>query len=56
MSAIDWKKGAADVMPFLERPNEVALLTYENLEKLLGNCPINAKGITAKRGPGGERM
>jgi hypothetical protein len=38
LSAIDWKKGAADVMPFLERPNEVGLLTQENFKKLLGIC------------------
>jgi hypothetical protein len=33
---IDWKKSVADVKPFLERSNEVALLTQENFEKLLG--------------------
>ena len=34
---IDWKKSVADVKPFLERSNEVALLTQENFEKLLGS-------------------
>jgi predicted nucleotidyltransferase component of viral defense system len=33
---IDWKKSVTDVTPFLERSNEVALLTKENFEKLLG--------------------
>lgn len=33
---IDWKKSVADVKPFLERSNEVELLTQENFEKLLG--------------------
>jgi hypothetical protein len=32
---IDWKRSAADVSPFLERANEVELLTRENFEKLL---------------------
>jgi hypothetical protein len=36
---IDWKKSVADVRPFLERSNEVALLTQENFEKLLGCSP-----------------
>jgi len=33
---IDWKKSVADVKPFLERSSEIALLTPENFEKLLG--------------------
>ncbi len=33
---IDWKKSVADVKPFLERSDEVALLNQENFEKLLG--------------------
>lgn len=33
---IGWEKSVADVKPFLERSNEVALLTQENFEKLLG--------------------
>jgi predicted nucleotidyltransferase component of viral defense system len=33
---IDWKKSASDVAPFLERSNEVGLLTQENFERLLG--------------------
>jgi predicted nucleotidyltransferase component of viral defense system len=33
---IDWRKAAGDVAPFLERSNEVALLTRENFERLLG--------------------
>ena len=36
---IDWKKSVADVKPFLERSNEVALLTQENIEKLL-SCSL----------------
>ena len=36
---IDWKKSVTDVKPFLERSNEVALLTQENFEKLLGCSP-----------------
>lgn len=36
---IDWKKSVADVKPFLERSNEVALLTRENFEKLL-SCSL----------------
>jgi hypothetical protein len=37
LEAIDWKKSASDVRPFLERPHEVALITQENFEKLLGS-------------------
>ncbi len=36
LRSVDWKKSVADVKPFLERSNEVALLTAENFEKLLG--------------------
>lgn len=36
---IDWKKSVADVRPFLERSNEVALLTQENFETLL-DCSL----------------
>ena len=36
LGKIDWKKSTYDVKPFLERSNEVALLTAENIEKLLG--------------------
>lgn len=36
---IDWKKSVADVKPFLESSNEVALLTQENFEKLL-SCSL----------------
>jgi len=36
LGKIDWKKSTYDVKPFLERSNEVALLTAENFEKLLG--------------------
>jgi hypothetical protein len=39
LGKIDWKKSVADVKPFLERSNEVALLTQENFEKLLGCSP-----------------
>jgi hypothetical protein len=35
LGKIDWKKSVADVKPFLERSDEVALLTQENFEKLL---------------------
>jgi predicted nucleotidyltransferase component of viral defense system len=33
---IDWKRSVVDVKPFLERANDVDLLTRENFEKLLG--------------------
>ena len=36
LRSIDWKKSVADVKAFLERSNEVGLLTQENFEKLLG--------------------
>jgi len=39
LGAIDWKKSASDVKPFLERSDEVDLLTQENFEKLLGCSP-----------------
>jgi len=35
LGRIDWKKSVADVKPFLERTNEVDLLTKENFERLL---------------------
>ena len=37
LGAIDWKKSASDVRLFLERPHEVALITQENFEQLLGS-------------------
>jgi predicted nucleotidyltransferase component of viral defense system len=40
LGRIDWKKSASDVAPFLERSNEVALLTQENFERLLG-CSLH---------------
>jgi hypothetical protein len=39
LRSVDWMKSVADVKPFLERSNEVALLTQENFEKLL-NCSL----------------
>lgn len=39
LRSIDWKKSVADVKPFLERSEEVALLTHENFETLLGCSP-----------------
>jgi hypothetical protein len=36
MEKIDWKRRIADVKPFLEKSNEVALLNHENFSKLLG--------------------
>jgi hypothetical protein len=36
LGKIDWKKSANDVKPFLERSSEVALLTQENFERILG--------------------
>ena len=33
---IDWKRSIADVKPFLERANDVDLLTRENFERLMG--------------------
>jgi hypothetical protein len=39
LRSVDWKKSIADVKPFLERPNEVTLLTQENFEKLL-SCSL----------------
>ncbi|MEA3441853.1 MAG: nucleotidyl transferase AbiEii/AbiGii toxin family protein [Chloroflexota bacterium] len=35
LSGIDWMESAADVRPFLERGNEIDLLTRENFKKLL---------------------
>ena len=35
LSGIDWKQSAADISPFLEKANEVDLLTRENFKKLL---------------------
>jgi hypothetical protein len=37
LRVMDWKRSAADVHPFLERPHEAALLTQENFENLLGS-------------------
>ena len=37
LGKIDWKRGVTDVKPFLERANDVDLLTRENFEKLLGS-------------------
>jgi predicted nucleotidyltransferase component of viral defense system len=37
LGAIDWKKSVSDVSPFLERSQEVAILTKETFEKLLGS-------------------
>jgi hypothetical protein len=37
LGAINWKKSASDVRPFLERPHEVALILQDNFEKLLGS-------------------
>ena len=39
LGKIDWKNAVADVKPFLERVDEVELLTPGNFEKLL-NCSI----------------
>jgi hypothetical protein len=36
LQQLDWPAALADVHPFLERPPELALLTLENLWKLLG--------------------
>ena len=36
LGKIDWKRAVADVRPFLERTNEVDLLTRETFEKLMG--------------------
>ena len=40
LGKIDWKKSVGDVTPFLERSTEVALLTQENFERLLG-CSLH---------------
>lgn len=37
LERIDWTRVAADVRPFLERGDEVELLTRENIRKLLGD-------------------
>ena len=39
LGKIDWKNSVADVKPFLERTNDIELLTPENFEKLL-NCSL----------------
>jgi len=36
---VDWKVIVTDVRPFLEKANDVDLLTRENFEKLLGRSP-----------------
>jgi predicted nucleotidyltransferase component of viral defense system len=36
LGKIDWKRSVVDVKPFLERANDVDLLTRENFEKLMG--------------------
>lgn len=43
LGKLDWKKTVADVKPFLERADEVKLLTKENLGKLLG-CSLDQSG------------
>ena len=35
LEGIDWKKGNADVRPFLERADELELLTQDNFYRLL---------------------
>jgi hypothetical protein len=35
LGGLDWKEIRADVTPFLERPEELALLTKENVLKLV---------------------
>ncbi|MCX8062470.1 MAG: nucleotidyl transferase AbiEii/AbiGii toxin family protein [Anaerolineales bacterium] len=39
LQALDWKRAVSDVKPFLERPDDVLLLSRENFEKLLGCSP-----------------
>ena len=36
LSAIDWQQAVADVRPFIERSEELEMLTLPNLKKLLG--------------------
>jgi len=36
LNAIDWRQALADVRPFIERSEELDLLTLLNLKKLLG--------------------
>jgi hypothetical protein len=35
LKSLDWKTALADVHPFLERPNEIDLLTIANFARLL---------------------
>jgi hypothetical protein len=40
LRVLDWHKAVADVRPFIERRQELELLTLPNLEKLLGRSPV----------------
>lgn len=40
LGALDWHKAIADVRPFIERRQDLELLTLPNLEKLLGKSPV----------------
>jgi hypothetical protein len=35
LKSLDWKLALADVRPFLERPEEIDLLTVDNMRRLL---------------------
>jgi predicted nucleotidyltransferase component of viral defense system len=35
LESLDWSKGRSDMLPFLERPKEIELLTLENFVRLL---------------------
>jgi len=39
ISALDWKKVLADLQPFVERKNDLLMLTMENMVALLKKSP-----------------
>ena len=48
LGKIDWKNAVADVKPFLERIDEVELLTPGNFEKLLNCSDIEDRLLTIR--------
>ncbi|MBN2399080.1 MAG: nucleotidyl transferase AbiEii/AbiGii toxin family protein [Candidatus Aminicenantes bacterium] len=40
LHVLDWPKAVADVSPFIERSQDLELITLPNLEKLLGRSPF----------------
>jgi hypothetical protein len=40
LRALDWQKAVTDLRPFIERSQDLELMTLPNLEKLLGKSPV----------------